>query len=55
MSTERLPPAEIEAMKQRVEEALEDAEAAHRAYETWMINWRIRMADKARAVAEAAE
>ena len=46
MSTERLPPAQIEAIKARVEEKLEDAEAAHRAYETWMINWRIRMATK---------
>lgn len=50
--SERLPPAEIEAMKLRVEESLDDLEAAHRAYETWMINWRIRQSDRARAIAE---
>jgi hypothetical protein len=48
MSSERMPPALIESMKARIEEQLEDAEAAHRAYETWMINWRIRMAAKMR-------
>jgi hypothetical protein len=46
MSSERLPPAEIEAMKQRINEQLEDAEAAYRAYIAWQINWRIRMAAK---------
>ena len=46
MSTERLPPVEIDAMKARFEESLEDGEALHRAYEAWLINWRIRMAEQ---------
>jgi glycyl-tRNA synthetase (class II) len=37
----------IEEHKRRVEEALEDAEAAHFAYETWMIQWRVRRAEEA--------
>lgn len=49
----QLSDAEIAAIRERVEQAADDAEAAHRAYETLLINWRIRMADKARAVAEA--
>ena len=46
MNSERLPPAEIEAIKQRVEEALEDAEAQWRALQAWLMDWRIRQSAK---------
>lgn len=38
--------AVIEDAKRRVDEALEDAEAAHFAYETWLIQWRVRQAEQ---------
>lgn len=46
MSSERLPTAEIEAMKARIEEHLDDVEAAAFALDRFMTDWRIRMAQK---------
>ena len=44
MSSERLPPAEIEAIKERVNNALEDAEGEFLALQKWLTDWRIRQA-----------
>jgi hypothetical protein len=38
--------AEIEAMKERINESLEDAEACAFSLEMWLIDWRARMAEK---------
>jgi len=54
MSSERLPPAEIKAIKSRVDEALEDAEAQYFALQMWLTDWRIRQAEKRRAAQQDA-
>ncbi len=46
MSSERLSPVEIEAMKERINESLEDCEASAFALEMFIIDWRIRQAEK---------
>ena len=47
MSSERLPSAEIEAIKERVNNSLEDLEGEYLALQKWLTDWRIRRAQAA--------
>ena len=46
--------AEIDRIKARVDEILEDAEAQYFALQAWLTDWRIRQAEKRRAAQQDA-